>query len=143
MNTLDFNTLTVWAQDDPDLWENHLKPLADAAQIHLIDGDTRLDDTVSCLFTPGHTIGHQSVLIRSGTESAIYLGDLAIFADSIHHPEWGPDWAWSREKDIESRKRLVQFAVENNSTLVLGHDADHTFVKVVQTNGKYGVTKVD
>jgi glyoxylase-like metal-dependent hydrolase (beta-lactamase superfamily II) len=130
------------AQNDPELWEKQLKPIADAGQIRLIDGDAQLDDTVSCLFTPGHTIGHQSVLIRSGTESAFYLGDLAILADSILHPEWGPDWAWSRVEDIASRKRLIQFAAENDSTLILGHDADHTFVKVAMTDGGYSVSKI-
>jgi hypothetical protein len=83
------------------------------------------------------------VLIRSGSESAIYLGDLAIFADSILHLEWGPDWAWSREVDIASRKRIVQFAVENKSTLILGHDTKRTFVKVEATGGQYRVSVMD
>ncbi|MBN1582733.1 MAG: MBL fold metallo-hydrolase [Anaerolineae bacterium] len=130
------------ARHNPELWEQYLEPLSDAGQIHLVDGDVQLDKSVSCLFTPGHTIGHQSVLVRAGVESAIYLGDLAIFADSVRHPEWGPDWAWSREKDIESRKRIAHFALENDSTLILGHDLDHTFLKVVRIDGEYGVTKI-
>jgi glyoxylase-like metal-dependent hydrolase (beta-lactamase superfamily II) len=130
------------ARHNPDLWPDYLAPLADAGQIHLVDGDARLDESVSCLFTPGHTIGHQSVLIQSGAESAIFLGDLALWADSIRHPEWGPDWAWSRKEDLESRKRIVEFAAENNSTLILGHDSDHTFIKVVRANGEYDVTKI-
>ena len=108
----------------------------------MVDGDAQLDASVSCFFTPGHTIGHQSVLIQSGTESAIFLGDLALWADNIRHPEWGPDWAWSRNVDLQSRKKVIEFAIENNSTLILGHDSDHTFVKVIRTNDGYGVTKV-
>ena len=130
------------ARDNPELWHNYMTPLADAEQIHLVDGDAQLDDCVSCLFTPGHTIGHQSVLVQSGTESAIYLGDLAIFADSIRHPEWGPDWAWSREKDVASRERIARFAVDNDSTLILGHDLDHTLIKVTRATDGYGVAKI-
>jgi glyoxylase-like metal-dependent hydrolase (beta-lactamase superfamily II) len=130
------------AQHDPDLWKQYLEPLVDAGQVDLVDGDAKLDESVSCLLTAGHTIGHQSVLIRSGAESAIYLGDLAIFADSMRHPEWGPDWAWSRENDVASRKRIARFAAENDSTLILGHDLDHTFIKVLLTDGGYSVSKI-
>jgi hypothetical protein len=59
------------------------------------------------------------------------------------HPEWGPDWAWSREEDIASRKRVVQFALANKSTLILGHDAKRTFVKVEVTDGGYRVSEVN
>ena len=80
--------------------------------------------------TQGHTIGHQSVVITSEGQSACYLGDLAIKSLNLQRPEWGPDWAWSREKDVENRRAILQWAADEDAILILLHDAVHPFVRV-------------
>ena len=60
----------------------------------------------------------------------MYLGDLAILAASMEHPEWGPDWAWSREADLASRRAVAHWAVENDALLVLGHDPRMPWIRL-------------
>ena len=108
-------------------------------QIRQIYGDTRLSESITCLSTPGHTPGHQSVLVESGSKSAVFLGDLAIFSLSMVQTEWGPDWAWSRNEDILSRNRIAQYAADNGSILIVGHDPDNTFVSLRPTQKGYRV----
>src|SRR5207248_8877737 len=47
------------------------KPLVDwfdfaGARFELLDGDTRIAEGVRVLATPGHTVGHQSVMVATG-----------------------------------------------------------------------------
>jgi glyoxylase-like metal-dependent hydrolase (beta-lactamase superfamily II) len=55
-------------------------PIEAAGRLKLARGEVALTDEVRLIPTPGHTRGHQSVLIRSGREVGVYLGDLS------HHP---------------------------------------------------------
>lgn len=52
-------------------------PLDDAKLLQQIADEHEIVPGVTTRLTPGHTRGHQSVLLSSEGESAIYLGDLA------------------------------------------------------------------
>ena len=42
---------------------------------------------VTCLFTPGHTPGHQSILVEDAGEKTLFLGDAAYTIDIWEHPD--------------------------------------------------------
>ncbi|MFG3441299.1 MBL fold metallo-hydrolase [Nonomuraea sp. NPDC047897] len=92
---------------NPQLRETLTDPLAAAGRLRLLDGDTplRAGRTVA---TPGHTPGHQSVLVADGDELALVTGDLLVHALQLLHPEL----AYSHEIDPEaarrSRERLLR-----------------------------------
>ncbi|MDP4506170.1 MBL fold metallo-hydrolase [Nonomuraea turcica] len=91
---------------NPQLRETLTDPLAAAGRLRLLDGDTplRAGRTVA---TPGHTPGHQSVLVTHGRELALVTGDLLVHALQLLHPEL----AYSHEIDPEaarhSRERML------------------------------------
>ncbi len=117
-------------KDAPEAWELYFEPIDRAAKLRLIDGDTNLTDTIACVLTPGHTIGHQSVVVTVDGESACYLGDLALHILNLQRPEWGADWAWSRDHDRDSRIKMCEWARKTGGTLILPHDGEHSFVRV-------------
>jgi glyoxylase-like metal-dependent hydrolase (beta-lactamase superfamily II) len=55
---------------------HNFDPLQEAGLLELVDGDVEIVPGIRVLPTPGHTPGHQSVLIESEGESALYLADL-------------------------------------------------------------------
>lgn len=91
---------------NPGLRETLTDPLAAAGRLRLLDGDTplRAGRTVA---TPGHTPGHQSVLVAEGRELVLVTGDLLVHALQLLHPEL----AYSNEVDPEaarhSRERML------------------------------------
>lgn len=76
------------------------------ARFELIDGDAQIADGVRVVATPGHTVGHQSVIVDTPDGGAVMIGDAAYTsqiyrdADGADLSEWRGQYqdraAWSR-----------------------------------------------
>ncbi|GLH98017.1 MBL fold metallo-hydrolase [Phytohabitans aurantiacus] len=92
---------------NPALRERLLAPLADAGQLRLVEGETKIRPGVTAVHTPGHTPGHQAVLIEYADKPTLITGDLLVHAVQIV----APDLAYTFEMDPgaarESRANLI------------------------------------
>lgn len=125
---------------DDAFWRTRFQPLVDHGQLRLINGDVALDGYVACRLTPGHTRGHQAVMISTPLGDAIFLGDLAVLARNLEHPEWNPSWAWSTEEDISSRRAIIALAARTGALVIVGHDPERPFVHVALDGDRAKVT---
>ena len=130
------------ANSQTEVWATRFAPLADRDQLELVDGCHRISDSLELWPTPGHTIGHQAVVIRSKVSVAAFVGDLAVFASSFVHPNWGPDWAWSRTEAAQTRSRVASWAVANDALLIVPHDPDKPCVRVKNSDAGIAVVPV-
>lgn len=93
---------------NPGLGPVLLEPLLEADRLDILDGDRTLASGVEVIETPGHTPGHQSVLVSSGRERVLITGDLLVHAVQLLHP----DVAYAHEADPararETRVRLLR-----------------------------------
>lgn len=91
---------------NPQLRETLIAPLAAAGRLRLLDGDTQMR-AGRAVATPGHTPGHQSVVVADGRERVLVTGDLLVHALQLLHPEL----AYAHETDPEaarhSRERML------------------------------------
>jgi len=51
------------------------------ARFELVDGDAEIAEGVRVVATPGHTVGHQSVMVETGAGTAVMIGDAAYTAE--------------------------------------------------------------
>jgi N-acyl homoserine lactone hydrolase len=51
------------------------------ARFELVDGDAEIADGVRVVATPGHTVGHQSVVVDTPDGGSVMIGDAAYTAD--------------------------------------------------------------
>ncbi|HEX9099084.1 MAG TPA: N-acyl homoserine lactonase family protein [Candidatus Dormibacteraeota bacterium] len=51
------------------------------ARFELVDGDATIADGVRVVATPGHTVGHQSVIVDTPDGGAVMIGDAAYTSD--------------------------------------------------------------
>jgi len=91
------------------------------ARFELIDGDAEIADGVRVVATPGHTVGHQSVLVEQPDGTAVMIGDAAYTADIYRDGEnadlsgWGGQhsnrraWAHSLQKLHGLKPHSVHF----------------------------------
>ncbi len=58
------------------------------AKLELLQGeDVEVLPGIRCIFTPGHTPGHQSVLIESGGQTTLFCGDALYTGDIWDDPD--------------------------------------------------------
>ena len=65
-----------------------LDPITEAGLWDFVEGEHALTPDVVALPTPGHTPGHVSFLLSSGSEAVILLGDAAHSPIQVSEPEW-------------------------------------------------------
>mgnify|MGYP001772881880 CR=1 FL=1 len=118
-------------------------PLWEQGRVRLLYGDTRVTSEVRCIVTRGHTRAHQSVLIESRGEKALYLGDLAPWAVNIERLAWIPAFDVEPLETIETRRRIQGWAVEENAILFFEHDPFFPAGRLVEENGRYVVRPIE
>jgi glyoxylase-like metal-dependent hydrolase (beta-lactamase superfamily II) len=101
----------------PDNYE----PLMAAGQLNLVEGDVEIVPGVSVYRTPGHCPHHQSVLVRSGGETACFLAD--VIPTFAHLPlPWIMGYDVEPLVTLESKRALLKRAVDERWLLVSTHD---------------------
>lgn len=102
-------------------FDRNYGPTLQSGQLELIEGNREIVDGISTLVTPGHTPHHQSIVIDSAGERAVYLGDLV--PTHVHLP-----LAWIMGYDVEplvtleSKRALLRDAEREGWTVIFEHD---------------------
>ncbi|HUE95829.1 MAG TPA: MBL fold metallo-hydrolase [Longimicrobiaceae bacterium] len=105
------------------------QPVRDAGQLELLEGNVEVRPGISVLLTPGHTPFHQSVLIRSGGETACFLADVAPTMAHLPLP-WIMGYDVEPLVTLESKRSLMTAASDERWLLVSTHDAAHPWGRV-------------
>jgi glyoxylase-like metal-dependent hydrolase (beta-lactamase superfamily II) len=121
MDTLDADTrVEPWLREvNAVVMCDSVRPVHDAGLMDLVDGDHRVCDEVRLLPTPGHTVGHVSVVIESRGERALITGDAIHHPCQLVHPEWCVIGEFDRERS-ERTRREVFGGLAGSPTLVIG-----------------------
>ena len=86
------------------------------------DGDVFGDGSVSILSTPGHTPGHQSLLVRLPKTGAILLsGDAVHFGDNWQNRRV-PSMNIDKEQTLASMQKIADTLAKEKAQLWINHD---------------------
>ena len=109
-------------QDDaPSYVPNQVVPLEDLGVLDLVEDDQEIFIGVRTLGTPGHTPGHQSILIESGGEAAVITGDVLHTPAQLQEPDWSFRADIDKGRAIASRQMLIEKAISDKLTVAAGH----------------------
>lgn len=86
------------------------------------------DDRVIIIPTPGHTPGHQSLLVHLDGETVILGGD-AAYSPQKMRDRLLPGMLWNPDMVIESWERLEAMQEQYSARLLFTHDLDSADVK--------------
>jgi glyoxylase-like metal-dependent hydrolase (beta-lactamase superfamily II) len=137
-----FTDPVIIERDVPDsrlarIADTCLLPVQRAGRMELVSSDENVTGEVKILHTPGHTPGSVSVLVQSGGEAVIFIGDVAHLCVQLSEYEWSPLGDVDRETSPASRKRVVEEAVGHNALLAGPHlEEGAVFGKMVMLNGR-------
>ncbi|HBR68399.1 MAG TPA: MBL fold metallo-hydrolase [Rhodospirillaceae bacterium] len=115
------------AKPDADLHPEFLSEWADGQNVQKLTGDHDVygDGSVVILSMPGHTPGHQALMVKLKNVGTVVLsGDLYHFKENYKHGRIS-DLNTSREQTLASFKRMDEILRENSAQLVIQHDPEH------------------
>jgi len=89
-------------------------------RFNLLEGDTQITDGISTIMTPGHTLGHQSILVNVKSGKACIAGDCAFFYRNLDE-DIGPGFNCNLIDALLSLRKLRQLK-EKGVIILPGHD---------------------
>ena len=115
-------------------------PVAKADRWRLLDGPTEILPGISALLTPGHVPYHQSIMLRAGGDTALFLGDLA--PTSAHLPlPWIMGYDLEPLTTLETKREILGQAAAEGWLLLFEHDPEVVMGRVVE--GSRGLELAD
>ena len=112
-------------------------PLNELGLIEFIDDGHNVNDEITTLETPGHTPGHQVILISSNGERAAIIGDLIHNPVQIYEPDWCAFVDTSPDDTRRSRKAFMDRAEQEEMVVAAGHfHPDRHIGRFVRLEGK-------
>ena len=117
--------------------ERQVVPLRRLRKMDLVEGEYNITDEVSTLPTPGHTPGHQAILVSSQGEKAMIVGDVLHNKAQVSQADWCAGVDIDKDASRQSRNNLLDLAEKESYVIAAGHftPGDH-LGKVVRLEGR-------
>lgn len=117
-------------------------PLEQTKQLHLVNGDVLVTQGVRVVTAPGHTRGLQTVVIESGGQTAVFLGDVAFLHWQIERLAWVAAYDIDPMTNIETKRVWQKWLVERQALIIFQHDPIITAGTLTLQNNRYKVETV-
>ena len=100
---------------------HNFDPVAAADRWRLLEGDGEILPGIRARVTPGHVPWHQVLVIESGGETAVFVGDL--FPTTAHLPlPWIMGYDLEPLRTLESKRAFLAEAVAGGWRMIFEHD---------------------
>ena len=115
----------------------NLIPLSEQGRLELIDEAAELTDGVRTVHTPGHTPGHMSVKVESGSGGGAWiLGDAAAHPLQVTKPAHSYVFDVDPDLATETRSRVLDEAETEGATVGAPHFPEPGVGSLVREGGK-------
>jgi glyoxylase-like metal-dependent hydrolase (beta-lactamase superfamily II) len=106
-----------------------VRPLIDAGLAAAVEGEREVAPGVRVVPTPGHTAGHQSVLLDADGERVFLFGDVVPTAVHLRLP-WIMAYDLEPAVTLETKRALIERAVREGWIVAWGHDAERVAARL-------------
>ena len=103
----------------------------------IVEGEHEVTEGIMVVPAPGHTPGHQVVLINSGGKKAMVAGDLLHTIAQVSESNWCAGVDYDKAQSAASRDKLLDLAEKEGWVVAAGHFPPGKQIgKVVRDGGK-------
>lgn len=117
-------------------------PIEQAGKLRLVNGDALVTQGVRLAAAPGHTRGLQIVVIESGGQAAVFLGDVAVFHWHLEKLGWISAYDNDPLTTLETKRAWQKWLAERQALIVFQHDPLVTAGRLIVKNNRYKVEAV-
>ena len=118
----------------------NVQPIEEAGGWHLLDGEAEIVAGIRPLLTPGHTRGHQSIIIEGRDRSAIFTGDLMPTRRHVGAP-YNMGYDLFPLDNRASKEKMLKLAAQRDWLLVIDHDPETSVVRAAADENWYALVE--
>ncbi|RJQ73764.1 MBL fold metallo-hydrolase [Pseudonocardiaceae bacterium YIM PH 21723] len=151
------NATYLMPEDDVDFWnpanghrpklgrgnenvfEDSVAPVHQAGQALLWSDGHRIDANLALESAPGHTPGSSVLRLESGTDRAVFVGDLLHTALQLVEPDINSCFCEDPAQARATRRRLLGRAAEENALVLPAHLGGHGGAEVVRDGDGFAI----
>jgi glyoxylase-like metal-dependent hydrolase (beta-lactamase superfamily II) len=111
--------------------------------VRVLAGDTHITSDVRVQITPGHTRAHQIVIVESGGETGVFLGDAAGYAIHLERLPWVPAFDIEPLVSMETKRSVRDWAWRREALLFFQHDSTVAAGRLRQVGDGWRVDPVE
>ena len=118
--------------------EDSVYPVVDAGMAVLVgEGGQELLDYFRYVPTPGHSIGHMSLLLESAGEHALLGGDIMHHPFQVYRPEMNSIYCEQPEQAYQSRRLMLEYASANDLLYFSTHFPETSVGRITRTGNGF------
>ena len=129
-------------RDRASYFPDRFKPISDAGQWQLVDGDAQILPGLSVVGIPGHNENIQAVKVEGGGKTLFLAADLIPTRHHVPLP-WIMAYDLFPLRTLETKRKWIGEIVNNKWIVVFGHDPDHPAATLHEGDGKIEFEPVD
>jgi glyoxylase-like metal-dependent hydrolase (beta-lactamase superfamily II) len=129
-------------RDRASYFTHHFRPITEAGQWNLLDGEAEVVPGVRVERIPGHNANIQAVVLRSGGKSLAFVADLLPTRHHIPLP-WIMAYDLYPLQSLETKRAWVPRLIKDSALVVFGHDPDFAVASLQEQGGKVIAEPVD
>jgi glyoxylase-like metal-dependent hydrolase (beta-lactamase superfamily II) len=122
-----------------NVFEDSVQPVYASGQVQLWDGSLVVDGNLRLEAAPGHTPGSSVVKLRSGSDRALFAGDLMHTPLQVLHPDQHSCFCEDPATAAVTRRNFLGWASDNNALVLPAHFSGHSALEVSRRAGSFGI----
>ncbi|GAB2964405.1 MBL fold metallo-hydrolase [Nonomuraea fastidiosa] len=130
---------TRLGRGNQNVFEDSVAPVHAAGQTLLWEGGHRIDGNLQLDPAPGHTPGSSVLTLESGSDRALFVGDLLHNPFQIHEPDANSCFCEDPAEARATRRALLGRAADENALIIPAHLGGHGAAEVVRDGGKFAI----
>ncbi|MFJ9413598.1 MBL fold metallo-hydrolase [Streptomyces sp. NPDC101227] len=126
-------------ETDRLIYEDSVAPIHRAGQVTLWEGAHRIDEHLTLESAPGHTPGSSVLRLASGSDRAVFVGDLLHSPVQILDPSCNSCFCLDPAQAAASRRRVLERAAEKKELVVPAHFGGAGALEVRREGERFGL----
>ncbi|MFI6341320.1 MBL fold metallo-hydrolase [Streptomyces sp. NPDC050535] len=131
---------TVLGRGNQNVFEDSVAPVHQAGQALLWEDSHQIDAGLRLDTAPGHTPGSSVLTLTSGTDRAVFVGDLLHSPVQILEPDSNSCFCEDPAQARATRRKVLGWAADNNALVVPAHLGGHGAAEVVRDGSRFAIT---
>jgi len=120
-------------------YEDSIAPIHNAGQARLWSGRHTIDENLTLVAAPGHTPGSAVINVASGSDRAIFVGDIMHSPMQIMQPDWNSCFCENPEESRSTRKEILSRAADTNTLIFAAHFAGGHAAEIERNGDKFQI----